>query len=203
MLRNQQTWAFWCWCLLRASYKEKKVQVGLQQVVLQPGQFIFGRKKASKDLHLSEQQVRGCLEFMKDNKKVTIKSTNKFSIITIINWDIYQSDKITEQPTNQPASNQQATTNKNSKEYKEKRYKYAREVIFKENQGSQKPSEPLSDKEREYDKNPMVKCVECGAVYRGFNRKICVRDDCDGTEFEKCYEVPTDKKWQSPGFWGD
>lgn len=74
---------------------------------------------------LSEQIVRSCLQALKLTSNLTIKSTNKFSIITIINWDIYQVDEcefnqqITSNLTNkQPTNNQQITTYKNIKNIK-------------------------------------------------------------------------------------
>ena len=60
---------------------------------------------------------------MKKLKNLTIKSTNKFSIISIINWDTYQSCDIAtnhqtnQQPNQQVTSNQPATNHK--QEYKE------------------------------------------------------------------------------------
>jgi len=95
--------------------------VGYQIVELKPGQFVFGRKTAAIELGMSEQSTRTCLQHLKDFKNIAIKTTNKFSIISIINWDRYQQteSQINQQVTNkQPASNQQVTTNKNVKECK-------------------------------------------------------------------------------------
>lgn len=99
--------------------------IGLQEIELSEGQFIFGRKKCSKETGLSEQIVRSCLQALKSTSNITIKSTNKFSIITIINWSSYQSEEeennqqITIKSTNnQPTNNQQITTYKNVKNVK-------------------------------------------------------------------------------------
>ena len=127
MLKNPELWAFWSWCLLKASRKETKIMVGFQQVELKPGQFIFGREKAAKDLGTTVGKIRTSLDSLRKCQNITIKSTNKFSIITIVNWDIYQptenqSDHQTDQQltSKRPATDQQATTNKNrrSKELK-------------------------------------------------------------------------------------
>lgn len=94
--------------------------IGNQQVILQPGQFIFGRKKAAKEIGLSEQQIRTCIDSLKTMENLTIKTTNKFSVVTVVNWASYQSDtnKVTSKVTNkQPTTNhiQQCNngTNKN------------------------------------------------------------------------------------------
>ncbi len=132
LLKNSNLWTFWCWCLLKASHKEIKIMVGYQEVVLQPGDFVFGRKKAAKELKMSERTVRTCLKTLKNILNVTIKTTNKFSIVSVMNWESYQSDNSAsdhqsdQQATNKrPTSDQQATTNKNvknNKNVKEQQY---------------------------------------------------------------------------------
>lgn len=101
------------------------MSVGYQEITLKPGQFIFGRKVASIELKMSERTVRTCLHSLEKTQNVTIKTTNKFSIISIVNWSIYQqeqtqNDQQNDQQvtSNRPASDQQVTTNKNSKNIK-------------------------------------------------------------------------------------
>lgn len=118
LLKNHKVWVFWTWCLLKASYRVHKQVVGYQEIELLPGQFIFGRKKAAIELGMSERNVRTCLDFLSKSQNLTIKTTNKFSIITICNWDIYQSQNFLndqqkdQPPTNKrPTNDQQTTTN--------------------------------------------------------------------------------------------
>ena len=115
-LSNPNLWTFWSYCLLKASHKKYKTILGFTEIELEPGQFIFGRKQASKDIGLSEQMVRTCLHTLKSTNNITIKSTNKFSIISIINWDIYQSEEEevnqqNNQQNNQRLTSKQPTTN--------------------------------------------------------------------------------------------
>ena len=90
------------------------------------GQLIFGRKTASERTGISEQSIRTCLERLKSTNEITIKSTNKYSILTICKYEDYQlkEDESTSKLTNkQPATNQQSTTNKNEeKEKNEKEF---------------------------------------------------------------------------------
>ncbi len=106
-LKNPVLWAFWSYCLLRANHKPCTTIVGYQQVQLEPGQFIFGRKQAMEDLSLSEQNIKTCLKNLKNTKNLTVKVTNKFSVITVVNWHIYQDE---EEETNQQ-TNQRLTSN--------------------------------------------------------------------------------------------
>ncbi len=113
LIRNHNVWIFWTWCLLKANYKPNHKQVvGFQEVILQPGDFIFGREKAAEETGLSEQNIRTCLTFLKKSKNLTIKTTNKFSIISIINWGSYQQDNNTSnQQTNQHLTSSQPASN--------------------------------------------------------------------------------------------
>lgn len=112
LLQNPDLWTFWCWCLLKASHKPTRQLVGWQMVELEPGQFIFGRKAASKELPLSEQTIRTCLKKLKNLENLTIKTTNKFTIITINNWDTYQQQEIeNNQQINQHLTSSQPAAN--------------------------------------------------------------------------------------------
>jgi len=104
--------------LLRANHKAQK----WQGIVVGKGQLIAGRITLAEELGISEQNIRTALSKLKSTNELTIKSTNRFSLITIVNWDVYQgssTSKSTIQLTNnQPATNQQLTTNKNDKNVK-------------------------------------------------------------------------------------
>jgi len=77
---------------MKASYKEREIIIGNQVVPLKPGQFIFGRKSSSKELHMSQSKTWRMMNILKNLQNIDIKSNNKFSIIIIINWDTYQSN---------------------------------------------------------------------------------------------------------------
>ena len=112
---------FWCYCLLKATHKQRIAKVGFQNVPLEPGQFIFGRLTASKETGLSEQTIRTAIDSLRKSQNLTIKSTNKFSIISIVKWAEYQ-EEVTSKVTNkQPATNQQLTTDKKGKKDKKEK----------------------------------------------------------------------------------
>lgn len=90
---NPSIFRLWAWCLMKATYKQITMQVNWRTVTLDPGQFIFGRLQASKETGLSQQTVRTCLQALKSTSNITTKSTNRFTIITIINWDSYQTEE--------------------------------------------------------------------------------------------------------------
>ena len=107
--------------VLKANHKPNKwrgIQVG-------KGQLITSRDKLSEQLNLSIQQIRTSLKKLESTKEITIKSTNKYTLVTIENYTIYQTkDKeVTNKPTNeQPSNNHQITTNKNENNERMKEY---------------------------------------------------------------------------------
>jgi len=100
-------------CLFNANYEDKK----WHGILIKKGSFITGRKKLAKATGLSEQQIRTTLQKLVNTKNITITSTNKYSVITIVNWGKYQGveNKITNKS---PTNNQQITTTKNIKNIK-------------------------------------------------------------------------------------
>ena len=81
------------------------------------GQILTGRKSLARETGLSEQQARTALLTLSHPTIgfLTIKSTNRFSIISIDKYSQYQSDSTITLTNKQPTSNQQATTYKNDK----------------------------------------------------------------------------------------
>lgn len=127
--------------LMMANHKEREYIFEGKKIVCQPGQFVTsidtiiehcGEKKPTR------QNVRTALNFFKKCEFLTIKSTNKGTLITIINWGLYQlSDVEANQQTNhyltntQPLPNHYLTTNKNiiNKECKNKKKKNKKEKV--------------------------------------------------------------------------
>ena len=97
------------------------------------GSVVIGRKALAETLAISEQNVRTALDHLKSTNEITIKSTNRFSVATVVNYEFYQekdiepTNKVTVKLTNnQPTTNQQLTT---SKEVKNKEVKNIRIVL--------------------------------------------------------------------------
>lgn len=118
--------------LLNANLEETR----FMNHVIPKGGLVIGRKRLAADLGISERSVRTALKHLKLTNEVTIETTNRFSIVTIVNWEKYQinSKRVTNRPTNEvannrPTSDQQVTT---EKEYKNKELKNIKEEIHKE-----------------------------------------------------------------------
>ena len=72
--------------LLSANYTPQKWQGS----VIQRGQLQTNLKKMEEDTGISRQSVRTCLKRLEKTGEITIKPTNKYSIITVCNYDNYQ-----------------------------------------------------------------------------------------------------------------
>ena len=102
--------------LIKANHQDNR----WQGIVVKKGQVITGRKVLAEELGLSERSIRTSLNKLKSTNEIAIKTTNKFSLITIVNYDFYQGEnnKTTNKTANKvtndrPSNDQQTTTNKN------------------------------------------------------------------------------------------
>lgn len=69
------------------------------------GQFIFGRYKAAEELKMSPSTVYRYMKLLEENNNISIKVNNKFSLVSIVNWELYQTD--TEKVNNKWTTNEQ------------------------------------------------------------------------------------------------
>lgn len=97
VFQNEGLFKVFVWCLWRAAWKETYVAIktgrGISEVKLVPGQFIFGRESAAKELKMSPSTVWKRILKLKKLDFLNIESNSHYSIITIINWHIYQQEK--------------------------------------------------------------------------------------------------------------
>src|SRR5258708_1383464 len=64
--------------------------VGNQVVILERGECIVGRHAVCEKLGLTEYQYRSDADLLKSHKIITIKTTTKFSIIRLVEFDFFQ-----------------------------------------------------------------------------------------------------------------
>ena len=107
--------ATWIHLLLKANWSDKK----WRGITINRGQLITSRTRLSDEVGTSEQQTRTCLERLQNSGEITCEATNRYTIITICNYESYQGTRETEQPAEQPTeqliNNQQATNKRPTK----------------------------------------------------------------------------------------
>lgn len=118
ILQNPKLLQTWIWCLLKASHANHDEMIGLRKVSLTPGQFVTGRYKGASELKMNPNTFWKYLQWLKDNQSLDIKSNNKFSLVTIVNWGLYQVEMFKDNTKNNSkitTKEQQNNTNKNVK----------------------------------------------------------------------------------------
>lgn len=97
----------WVYLLISANWKETR----WRGVKIERGQLLTGRNKISEDTGMSHKSIRTCLIRLKSANQVAIKTTSRYSIITILNYEKYQGRDFSEgpadRPTDRPARGQQ------------------------------------------------------------------------------------------------
>lgn len=96
-------------------------------ISIEKGQVVISLENLAKKVGLSVQQTRTALNKLKSTNEITSQSTNKYSVITIVNYGKYQgieeeNNKQDNKQSNNPITNEQQTNNKQittSKESKE------------------------------------------------------------------------------------
>ena len=128
---HEGLWKLFCLCLMRANHQEAEVVIPglLKPIKLSPGQFITGRFSLWEDyhqLHLKKKPRRKPLPTgktlfqwlltLQSMSILCIKSYNKYSIITVLNWNQYQQN--VQQTFNRRSTGvHEQECNKNDKDY--------------------------------------------------------------------------------------
>ena len=175
MFNNPDLLKVWIWCLLKATHDDYTQMVGLQEVNLVKGQFVFGRKVASDELQMSESKTYRLIKKLELMQNLNIKTNNKFSIITIENWELYQFDEnkneqqFEQQMNNKRTTNeQQMNTNKNIKNNKNNKNNnniYSESLIKKIMSYPGKKTKDTRDKKlpqliKKYGEEQIIRCIE-------------------------------------------
>lgn len=119
---NPSMLKLWLLCLMKASHEGRRFLFNGHEVSLSSGQFVTGRDALGKEYNLgapSDQVIvsRTLWRWMKkfeNEEMLSITSTPKYSVISIKNWDDYQSSD-QQLSSGRPAPVQHLSTNKNDK----------------------------------------------------------------------------------------
>ena len=116
-------------CLLRSNHKDNK----WRGYLIKRGEFLTSLETLSLETKLSISQIRTAIKKLESTNEIASLSQARHRIITIINYDSYQSsDKLSEGETtvNRQAVGNQTATNKNEKNEKnEKKTKIPYQLI--------------------------------------------------------------------------
>jgi len=86
-----------------------------QGIEIKRGQLVTSISKLATNNLLSNQQTRSALNNLQTTNEITIKTTNKYSLVTLVNFDKYQElDTSVTSKTTSKITNEQQTINKQS-----------------------------------------------------------------------------------------
>jgi hypothetical protein len=101
--RRKSKFEAWIYLLLRAGYKNKEFVFGDADINLKAGEFITSQLKLAEAWKWDRETVGRHLARLQSDGQITYKTSNKFTIISICNWDSYQNqDKLN--PATNPAT---------------------------------------------------------------------------------------------------
>ena len=95
--------------ILTANWKSKR----WQGEIVNRGQKVVSIQNLAQETGLTEQSVRTAIKKLKSTGELTSKSTNKYTVVTLTNYELYQSEE--KQATSKSTSeltNEEQTTNK-------------------------------------------------------------------------------------------
>ena len=90
----------WCWytdintcrlfihMLLKANWKDGN----FKGTTVPRGSFVSSLDKLSEETLLTKREIRTAITHLKTTGEVAVKTTNRYSVFTVINYDLYQSD---------------------------------------------------------------------------------------------------------------
>ena len=105
----------WIYLLLNATHKEIPALFKGEKIILQPGQLITGRKSMSEKLKIPESKIYRVINEYKSEQQIKQQTSNKNSLITILNWNKYQQSE----QQNEQQMNNKRTTSEHKQECKE------------------------------------------------------------------------------------
>lgn len=155
--KDTNTFCLFIYLLLSANYEPKRFKGKL----IDRGQLVTSLTSISTDTGLSIQQTRTALEHLISTGEVTNKSFTKYRVITIVNYDRYQSEQQTNQQTNNKQTTDDSTNNQQTNQQ-------TNQQQWNNNNNINNNTIPLSrNSVRETFKPPTVEDVECYCDEKG------------------------------------
>jgi biotin carboxyl carrier protein len=108
--------------LLTASWKSSKWWDGRREIQIPAGGLVSSRKSMCELARVTSREYRDAVDYLVKTEFCDQQTTNRYTILTVRNWELYQGDAQAERPTNdqpatnkRPASDQPATTSEEGK----------------------------------------------------------------------------------------
>jgi hypothetical protein len=164
-------WQLWCYCLLRASHTPTWVSIstgrGKSEVCLEPGQFIFGRFAAAKDLKAKPTTICDRLKKLVAAGNVVTQNKAHYTLVTVCNWAFYQNGDA--EAVTQPSGNRQATVTQPSHTRRVKKARAKKKARTKKSPTRHFVAPSLPDVKNYQAANPELLNVDVVHFWKSFN----------------------------------
>ena len=107
LMLDSEAFHLWFVLLMLANHQDKEHLFNAQKVIIKRGQLISGRHSLSDRTSINESKVYRLLELFEHEQLIEQQKNNRYSIISILNYNEYQSN---EQQNEQPVNNQRTTS---------------------------------------------------------------------------------------------
>ncbi|WP_049310613.1 DnaD domain protein [Staphylococcus aureus] len=110
----------WIYLLMEANHSKAKVPIGNQIVTVERGQRLTSILTLSDLFNWSRFKVKTFLDLLESDGMLEVKTTSKYTLITIVNYDFYQSEQGRNQHQNnisQTSTQHQSNINPTSKQH--------------------------------------------------------------------------------------
>lgn len=148
---NHNTTRLFLYCLVKANWKDDS----WQGIEVPRGSFITSYEKLANETGLTLKQIRVALNNLKRTSEVAHKGHSNYSVITINNYDLYQSKGIqtdTLGANEGQTEGKQRATSKNIRSKEEKNIKNIEEVVSTPTPTKTKYGEVVTMTDEEYNK---------------------------------------------------
>lgn len=93
LLQHPTAWQVFGYLLMSATRAKRKLMVAGQVFELEPGDYAVSVAGLCEELKITTRQCRTALNVLQKLEIVTIKTTNKGSLVSLINWHRYQDER--------------------------------------------------------------------------------------------------------------
>lgn len=119
---NRNVLQLFIYILLKANHEEKQ----WHGTIIKRGQMVASLKGISNNTGLSIRSIRTCLKHLKSTHELTSKATNRYTLITITNYDYWQSQENSDMQ-NDALLNKQTTNKRQTNDNKQELKNYKNE----------------------------------------------------------------------------
>lgn len=167
---DDATFKVFVWLLLNAN-REPQTWHG---VPIGRGQIMTSIEKISKATNHSVRNIRTIIDRLKSTSELTIKSTNKFSIITICSYDSYQRSESDERQAERQASRQSSDKHYINKKEKNKEYINPLYPLFDDDDADAENAQPTTN-----DPTPSEERKKVAPKKERFDVEAAIADEPD------------------------